>query len=83
MIITLHHKGKLIPRKRNSTAPHCDTHKRSNSIDNEKSGHNEMDNNEVLHHSLWLSILLSYNTQEDHTNNNETSTADHDDSHKV
>ena len=81
---SLNHKGKLIQRKRNSTEPHCDTCKRSDSIDSEMSGYKEMDNKEVLHSSsLWLSIVLSYNTQEKSTINNETSTADQDDSHKV
>ena len=81
---SLNYKGKLIQRKRNSTEHHCDTCKRSDSIDSEMSGYKEMDNKEVLHSSsLWLSILLSYNTQEKSTTNNETSTADQDDSHKV
>ena len=80
---SLKHKDKLIQRKRNSTEPHCDTCKRSDSIDSEISGYKEMDNKEVLNNSLKLSILLSYNTQEKSTINNETSTADQDDSHEV
>ena len=32
---SLNHKGKLIQRKRNSTEHHCDTCKRSDSIDSE------------------------------------------------
>ena len=76
---TLNHKGKLIKHKKNSTAPLCDTCERSDS----KSLHKAIDNKEVLHNSLKLSILLSYNTQEKSTTNNETSTADQDDSHKV
>ena len=50
-------KGKLIQSKRNSTAPLCDTHKRSDSFDNETSGHKGMDNNEVFH-----SCLVKYST---------------------
>ena len=74
------HKGKLIQHKKNSTEPHCDTCERSDS----KSLHKAVDNKEVRHSSSHkLSVLLSYNTQENPTTNNETSTTDHDNSHEV